>query len=338
MERCISVVTGGAGFIGSHLVDLLISKGHIVRVIDNLIGGQISNLSKHLKESNLVLHEADILKVSPNESVFKGAKYIFHLAGIGDIIPSIEKPGDYFQTNIQGTVNILEASRVNKVKKFVYAASSSCYGIATTPTPETAEINPLYPYAMSKYLGEVAAFHWCNIYKLPVNSICIFNAFGVRAKTTGAYGAVIGVFMRQKISNTPFTVVGNGKQTRDFVYVTDVAEAFYLAAKTDLTGERFNVGSGKPISINHIVELLGGEAVYIPNRPGEPDSTFADIRKISKFLNWSPKISFEEGINKILKNKEDWKSAPLWDKSKIEAATESWFKYMNNTKNHDEKS
>jgi UDP-glucose 4-epimerase len=292
MKRYISVVTGGAGFIGSHLVDLLISKGHIVRVVDNLVGGQISNLSKHLKESNLVLHETDILRISPNESVFSGAKYIFHLAGIGDIVPSIENPSDYFQTNIQGTVNILEAARFNNVKKFVYAASSSCYGLASTPTSETASINPLYPYAMSKYLGEVAAFHWYNIYKLPVNSICIFNAYGVRAKTTGAYGAVIGVFMRQKISNTPFTVVGNGMQTRDFVYVTDVAEAFYLAAKTDLVGERFNVGSGKPISINRIVELLDGEAIYIPKRPGEPDSTFADIKKISNLLNWSPKISF----------------------------------------------
>jgi len=337
MERCISIVTGGAGFIGSHLVDLLISKGHSVRVIDNLIGGQITNLSKHLTESNLEFHQADILKVSPNDSVFKGANYVFHLAGIGDIVPSIEKPSDYFHTNVQGTVNILEASRFNKIKKFVYAASSSCYGIATTPTPETAKIDPLYPYAMSKYLGEVAAFHWWNIYKLPVNSICIFNAYGVRAKTSGAYGAVIGVFMRQKIAKTPYTVVGDGTQTRDFVYVTDVAEAFYLAAISDLTGERFNVGSGKPISVNYIVELLGGETVYIPSRPGEPDSTFADIGKISKFLNWSPTIGFEEGIKKILENKEDWRSAPLWDKSKIEAATENWFKYMNHDKNHEGK-
>lgn len=337
MERCTSIVTGGAGFIGSHLVDLLISKGHSVRVIDNLVGGQITNLSKHLTESNLAFYEADILKVSPNDSVFKGANYVFHLAGIGDIVPSIEKPGDYFQTNIQGTVNILEASRINKIKKFVYAASSSCYGIATTPTPETAKIDPLYPYAMSKYLGEVAAFHWWNIYKLPVNSICIFNAYGVRAKTSGAYGAVIGVFMRQKISKTPYTVVGDGTQTRDFVYVTDVAEAFYLAAISDLAGERFNVGSGNPISVNYIVELLGGEAVYIPSRPGEPDSTLADIGKISKLLNWSPKIVFEEGMKKILENKEDWRSAPLWDKSKIEAATENWFKYMTHNKNHEGK-
>ena len=163
----------------------------------------------------------------------------------------------------------------------VYAASSSCYGLAATPTDEAHPIAPQYPYALSKYQGEQAAFHWHRVYGLPVNSVCIFNAYGPRVRTTGAYGAVFGVFLRQKLAGKPFTVVGDGTQTRDFIYVTDVASAFLAAARTGLRGERFNIGAGDPQSINRLVSLLGGEVVHVPKRPGEPDCTFADIGKIT---------------------------------------------------------
>lgn len=332
MKAPISVVTGGAGFIGSHLVDLLLANGHEVKVIDNLSGGDEKNLVPHFSNNSFSFINQDILEIDPNSEIFRNISYIFHLAGIGDIVPSIEKPKEYFNTNIQGTVRILEAARINQVKKFVYAASSSCYGLAETPTTENSPIDPLYPYAFSKYLGEMSAFHWHNVYKLPVNSICIFNAYGPRVKTTGAYGAVFGVFLKQKLAGKPFTVVGDGNQSRDFVHVSDVANAFLLAAETSISGERFNVGAGNPVSINHLVELLGGKVTYIPKRPGEPEVTYADISKITRLLNWSPKVSFEVGVNQMVEQINDWASAPLWDEANISEATKKWFEFMDSSR------
>src|SRR5207302_6026226 len=200
-------------------------------------------------------------------TLFRSASYVFHFAGIGDIVPSIDKPVDYLAVNVMGTVRCLEAARQAGVSKFVYAASSSCYGIATqVPTPESAPICPEYPYALSKYMGEEALFHWAKIYHLPINSIRIFNAFGLRSRASGAYGAVFGVFLAQKLAGKPFTVVGDGTQRRDFVYVTDVARAFYLAATTERVNETYNLGAGNPQSVNRLVELLGGEVVHLPKR------------------------------------------------------------------------
>ena len=324
----ISIVTGGAGFIGSHLVDLLLSCGHQVRVIDNLSGGHESNLKNHKNNYDLNCEWIDINNIKNDLLVFSDATYCFHLAGIGDIVPSIENPKDYLQTNVQGTVNVLEACRNFGIKKTVYAASSSCYGIAKTPTDEHHTIDPKYPYALSKYLGEKALFHWNKVYNLPVNSICIFNAYGTRVRTTGVYGAVFGVFLKQKLAGKPFTVVGDGKQTRDFVYASDVAEAFYLAALSKTYNERFNVGGGNPQSINYLIELLGGKVSYLPKRPGEPDVTHANISKIQKMLGWHPKISFEKGVNLMLNDINHWKDAPLWDIETIDKATKTWFRYM----------
>jgi len=193
-----------------------------------------------------------------------------------DLAPSIEAPSEYMDTNVQGTVRVLECARHANVRKFVYAASSSCYGLASTPTREDHPIDPQYPYALSKYQGEQAVFHWHRVYRLPVNSICIFNAYGTRVRTTGVYGAVFGVFLKQKLAGKPFTVVGDGTQSRDFVYASDVATAFLAAAQSDISGERFNVGAGNPQTINRLVELLGGDVIHVPKRPGEPDCTFAD--------------------------------------------------------------
>jgi UDP-glucose 4-epimerase len=254
--------------------------------------------------------------------------------GDGNLLQE-EKPLEYFQINNIGTIKILENSRRSSVKKFVYAASSSCYGLAETPTTEESLIAPQYPYALSKYLGEMAAFHWNMVYKLPINSICIFNAYGPRVKTTGAYGAVFGVFLKQKLSGKPFTVVGDGKQSRDFVHVSDVANAFLLAAETSISGERFNVGAGNPMSVNYLVELLGGKVTYIPKRPGEPEVTYADISKISRLLNWSPKVKFEVGVRQMVEQINDWASAPLWDEVTISNATKKWFEFMDSSSSKD---
>ncbi len=327
-KRPIAVVTGGAGFIGSHTVDKLLRENYIVRVIDNLVSGRESNLEKHKTDPRLLCEWRDVCKLNKNNALFKGAKYVFHFAGIGDLIPSIENPEKYMMNNVQGTVKVLECSRENKIKKFVYAASSSCYGLAKIPTKENHPIKPEYPYALSKYLGEESTFHWKKIYDLPVNSIRIFNAYGTRVRTTGAYGAVFGVFLKQKLAGKPFTVVGNGKQKRDFVYVSDVANAFLLAAKTKLVGKIWNLGSGKPQSVNKLIEILKGDVVYIPKRPGEPECTYADITKIKKDLAWKPKIKFKKGVELMLKEIESWRDAPLWDAKKIQKATQSWFKYL----------
>lgn len=321
-----AVVTGGAGFIGGHMVDLLLAEGFRVHVVDNLTGGRLDNLAHHKGDSKLVFQEKDIRHLSADEPIFKGADYVFHFAGIGDIVPSIERPVDYLSTNVMGTVHTLEAARGAGVKKFVYAASSSCYGIATeVPTTESAPIAPQYPYALSKYLGEEAVLHWGQVYGLPVNSVRIFNAYGPRSRTTGAYGAVFGVFLAQKLAGKPFTVVGDGTQTRDFVFVTDLSRAFYLAATSSTTQQIYNVGACNPQSVNRLVELLGGEVIHIPKRPGEPDCTWADIAKIRRELGWEPKISFPEGVAAMLSHIDYWRNAPVWDPASIADATKGWF-------------
>ncbi|HWK44691.1 MAG TPA: NAD-dependent epimerase/dehydratase family protein [Stellaceae bacterium] len=328
MSKSVAVVSGGAGFIGSHMVDLLLDRGYRVRVIDNLVGGRKANLDHHEGNADLECHWTDIRELEAGSPIFDGARFVFHFAGIGDIVPSIEQPIDYMDTNVQGTVRVLECARHARVEKLVYAASSSCYGLAATPTREDHPIQPMYPYALSKYQGEQAVMHWHKVYKLPVNSVCIFNAYGTRVRTTGAYGAVFGVFFRQKLAGKPFTVVGDGSQTRDFIYASDLATAFLAAAETDIVGERFNVGNGKPQSVNHLVDLLGGDVVYVPKRPGEPDCTFADISKITTQLNWRPVVSFEDGVRRMAQQIDHWKDAPLWDPESIATATKNWFKYL----------
>ncbi len=324
----IAIVTGGAGFIGSHVVDLLLDRGFLVRVVDNLTGGHRSNLARHDGNADLACHWRDIRGLDADDPIFDDARFVFHLAGIGDVVPSIERPIDYMEVNIQGTARVLEGARRAGARKVVYAASSSCYGLAQTPTAEDHPIAPQYPYALSKYLGEQAVFHWGQVYRLPVNSICIFNAYGTRVRTTGAYGAVFGVFLRQKLAGAPFTVVGDGTQTRDFVYVTDVARAFLMAAESPVAGERFNLGCGAPQSVNRLVELLGGDVVHVPKRPGEPDCTFADIGKIGAMLGWRPEIEFAQGVRRMLADIERWREAPLWVPLSIAESTKTWFKYL----------
>ena len=277
-----AIVTGGLGFIGSHMVDLLLSKNYSVTVIDNLVGGHLKNISKHLKNKKFKLKKIDIRKRILDKNLFKGVDFIYHFAGIGDLVPSIEQPNNYMMTNVQGTVNVLEAARKAKVKKFVYAASASCYGKTKDIVNENTNISLEHPYALSKFLGEKAAFHWCKVYNLPVISLRIFNAYGPRVRTTGSYGAVLGVFFKQKISNKPLTIVGSGKQYRDFVHVTDVVKAFYKASLTNKSGEFFNIGTGVPQTVNKLAKLIGGKTLHIPDRPGEPMRSCANISKAKK--------------------------------------------------------
>ena len=323
-----ALVTGGAGFIGSHMVDLLLAEGFDVRVIDNLATGHVENLAHHKSNPRLAFEQIDMRDVPADAPIFGGLDFVSHIGGIGDIVPSIERPVAYMHANVNGTIAMLEGSRCAGVTKFVYAASSSCYGLADVPTAETAPIRPEYPYALSKYLGELSALHWAEVYRLPVVSIRMFNVYGPRVRTTGAYGAVFGVFLAQRANGRPLTVVGDGTQRRDFVYVTDVARAFLMAARSDYNGEVFNLGAGNPQSINHLVELIGGPVAHVPRRPGEPDCTWADVGKITRCLGWKPLVPFEEGVGRMLADLDAWASAPVWTPESIAAATGKWFTYL----------
>ena len=322
-----SLVTGGAGFIGSHLVDALLSKGDDITVLDNFSTGRPENLS-HVKDE-IKLVEADLSFYGTWTKYFKGVDRVFHLAALADIVPSIENPDTYYQANVTGTFNVMKACKKFNVGKVVYSASSSCYGIPdVVPTPESAEIRPQYPYALTKFLGEQIVLHWSHVYGVPSVSTRLFNVYGPRSRTSGTYGAVFGVFLAQKLNKKPFTVVGDGTQTRDFTYVEDVTSALLTASESNLKGEIINIGSDNTYSVNNVVELLGGEVVYIPKRPGEPDCTWADISKVKKLLKWSPTVSIEQGIKNLLDNIDYWSEAPVWDANSISIATKKWFEYL----------
>ena len=327
-----AIVTGGAGFIGSHLVERLLADGHEVVVLDNLAVGREKNLSRALETGRCTLHRVDIRDKLALTTLFQGVHTVYHLAALADIVPSIEKPVEYFTSNVDGTFNVVEAARICGIKRLVYAASSSCYGIpGSYPTPEDAPIRPQYPYALTKYLGEQIALHWGSVYDIPTVSLRFFNVFGPRARTSGTYGAVFGVFLAQKLAGKPFTVVGDGTQTRDFTFVTDIVDGVVAAANSDLRDEILNLGSGGTYSVNELCRLLGGQIQHIPKRPGEPDCTFADTTKARDLLGWSARTSFEDGVRIMLEHIGDWRDAPLWDAQSIANATKVWFEHLGAT-------
>lgn len=328
--RCI--VTGASGFIGSHLVDALLADGHEVLGIDDLSTGRLKNLDAACSRAGFRFLEKNICTVSKTDLPFAGCDWFFHLAGRADLVPSIVNPEDYFQVNVEGTFRALQLARELGVKRFLYAASSTCYGIPDVyPTPETAPCKPEHPYALTKLMGEEMVMHWHRVYQLPTLSLRLFNVYGPRSRTTGAYGAVFGVFLKQKLAGVPFTVVGDGSQTRDFTFVSDVASAFLAAAKSNAQGEIFNIGSGHSYAVNRLVELLGGDKEFIPRRPGEPDCTFADTQQITSRIGWNPSIPLEEGVARMMAVIDDWRDAPLWNQSTIAEATADWFRHLGHT-------
>lgn len=330
------IVTGAAGFIGSHVVDRLLSQGHIVVGIDDLTTGRVGNLDRATVNSDFRFLQSDVRAITAAGVELASVDWFFHLAGRADLVPSIVDPGDYFRVNVEGTFNALQVARELGVQKFLYAASSTCYGIPDTyPTPESCPCRPEHPYALTKFLGEQMVMHWNQVYHLPAISLRLFNVYGPRSRTTGAYGAVFGVFLRQKLAGKPFTVVGDGSQTRDFTFVEDVASAFVAAAGSKIAGEILNVGSGHTYAVNRLVELLGGDKTFLPKRPAEPDCTFADTAKITEKLGWSPSVSLEAGVERMLEVIDDWRDAPLWDTQSISTATEQWFRQLGK---NDEKS
>jgi len=302
MDKKNCLVTGGTGFIGSHLVARLLKDGHKVRVLYKHSAKSLSQLKNH---KNLLMLKMDVSIYSKKlEDCFRGIDWVFHLAGKTKSSSSIKDSSDYHRVNVNGTLYVLEASRKAKVKKFLYAASSACYGEADIfPTPETAAVNPQYPYALTKYLGELYALSWGKIYKIPVISLRLFDIYGTPVNKFGSFGPLLSIFMAQKLKGIPLTVAGDGRQRRDFTFVSDVVEAFLVAAKSKISNEVFNVGSGETHTINEMVKFIGGKVTYIPKQFDKRDCNFADISKIKKMLGWEPKVSFLDGMRKVMEAK-----------------------------------
>jgi UDP-glucose 4-epimerase len=326
-RKCL--VTGGAGFIGSHLVERLLSDGYQVTCLDNLSTSSTRNIEPFQNNEHFSFMHADINDEPKLAEACAGIDWLFHLAALADIVPSVEHPRSYHRANVDGTVAVLEAARIAGFKRLIYAASYCCYGLPSVfPTPETERIEPMYPYALTKRIAEEYVLHWHKVYGLPTVCLRLTNVYGPRSRTTGAYGAVFGVFLAQKLAGKPFTLVGDGWQTRDFVFVSDVVDAFVKAAASESVGESFNVGSGGTHSIRRLLDILVGDVVHVPKRPGEPDCTFADISKIKKYLNWQPQVQFEDGVKIMVDHIEDWREAPVWDVASVDRATRKWFECL----------
>ena len=326
------LVTGGAGFIGANFVEHLNNKGHEnITIIDNLSTGNKKNI-EGLRYSKFV--EADLSNIGDWVAFARHCDVVVHFAALADIVPSIENPLDYYNSNVTATINLLEAIKENRnLQKFIYSASSSCYGLTESlPTKEVTPVRPEYPYAMTKLMGEQLALHYRKVYQLPIVSLRYFNVYGPKSRTNGTYGAMFGTFLAQYLANKPLTIVGDGSQKRDFIYVSDVCDAIYTAVTKQCSSEVYNVGTGQSVSVKYIADLISENNVCIPQRPGEPFETLADINRISSELGWSAKINIVDGISKLKKNLDYWREAPVWTPETIDLATKDWFKYLGRNK------
>jgi len=291
------VVTGGAGFIGSNLVDALIQDGVEVIVLDDLSTGKVENINQ---EATFLKHDLSSIDENKLIKIFTKVDIVFHLAALARVQPSIDNPFPYHHANVTSTLNILYAAHKANVKKVVYSASSSCYGdTLKIPQEEDDPTNPLSPYGLQKYIGEQYCRMFSQVYNLETVSLRYFNVYGERMSLEGAYCLVTGIFARQMQKGKPLTITNDGKQRRDFTYVGDVVQANILAAKHSKTfnGDVFNIGNGKNVSINEIADMFGGQKTYGEKRL-EPFATLANNQKAKTILNWQPKGNLSEWIKK----------------------------------------
>lgn len=294
-----AIVTGGAGFIGSHLVDALISDGIEVSVIDNLSTGKKENLNPRAKFFNV-----DVCNLNDIKHLFSGIDIVFHLAAVASVQYSIENPKETNDINVGGTLNVLLSAKEAGVKRLVFSSSSSVYGdVDKIPTDESCKINPKSPYALHKYTGELYCRLFSEIYNLETVCLRYFNVYGPRQNPNGAYASVIAKFSDLKRNKEVLTITGDGSQTRDFIFVEDVARANIFAAKSDRVskGEVINIGSGKKYSVNEIAKIIGGPTKNIPQRV-EPKDSMADISLAKFLLDWEPNTSLEDGLSILLQN------------------------------------
>lgn len=289
------LVTGGAGFIGSHLVERLHTLGHKVRVLDNLSQGRAEWIHPSAE-----FIEGDITDLSLCRRVCEGVAGVFHLAAMSKVAPSIDKFEFCTEQNIIGTQNLLIAARDAKIRKLVYSGSSTYYGNGAPPQTENSLPNCLNPYAVSKYVGEQFCEIFTRLYRLPTVTLRYFNVYGPRQPAVGAYALVLGIFLDQHRRGEPLTIHGDGSQRRDFIHVSDVVEANLAAYASDVEGTVLNVGSGTNISIKEIADLISSQQVHLARRTGDAEVTLADISRIKSLLSWKPQISFAEGLKLLL--------------------------------------
>lgn len=293
------VVTGGAGFIGSHLTDKLIELGHDVIVVDNLLLGKKKFVNKQAK-----FYKVDIRNLKKLIKIFKGVEVIFHQAADPRLPVSIVDPVSTHEINVTGTLNVLEAARLNNVKKVIFASSCATYGGLPLPIKEENEQRPLSPYGLHKKIGEEYCRLFSSLYNLEIVCLRYFNVFGPRKLADGGYPMVIPIFLKQRLEGVALTIVGDGKQTRDYVYVSDVVEANIKAWQSNIKdGEAINIGSGCQVSVNEIANLIGGKTKNVPERKGEMKFIEADNTKAKELLGWEPKIGLREGVGRL---KEEW--------------------------------
>lgn len=294
-----SLVTGGAGFIGSNLVDKLIELGHDVTVIDNESAECNEKFYWNLKASN---HKLDVCDYEFTRDLYDDIDYVFHLAAESRLQPAINNPIEAVSKNCVGTTTVLQCAREAGVKKVIYSSTSSGYGLNPWPNHEEQPDDCLNPYSVSKIAAEKLCKMYTDLYGLKTIVFRYFNVYGERSPTVGQYAPVIGIFLKQKNSNQPLTIVDDGTQRRDFVHVYDVAEANILAAITDIPdeyyGQVFNVGNGENISILEIAQMISDNYIHIDSRPGEAKTTLANIDKIKKVFDWTPKINVKDWILK----------------------------------------
>lgn len=299
------LITGGAGFIGSHLSenlknDLRVKK---IYIIDNLTSGSKKNISILLKNKKIKFIKQDIKNINKIKNYFNNISVVFHLAGLVDVATSINNPIKYIKNNLLGTLNVLECMKFSNVKKIIFAASSSCYGnVGKNSISESQKVNPESPYAYTKNSAEELIKLFSKMNKINFISFRLFNVYGPRAKMTGNYASVISIFLRQKKKNKPLTIVGDGNQSRDFVHVVDVVEAFKKAIFSKNKNKIYNIGTGKSVTINKIANIFGGEKKFIPKRPGDLRFSKAKILKIKKDLKWIPKRKLKKSIQELIKN------------------------------------
>lgn len=299
----IDIVTGANGFIGKHMVAALEAKGRNVVKFDL---------------------PADIRK--PITLVPDKIDTIYHFAGLSNIVPSIKNPRDYYEANTTGTFNLIEAARLAGCRKFVYAASSGCYGQnPVPPISESHSCNPHQPYALTKYLGEQIVMHYGKVYGMAVASLRIFNAYGNGCLTKTTCPSMLNIFLAQKANGKPLTIVGNGTQSRDWVYVDDAVKAFMLVAESG--AGIYNLATGIPTSVNRIAEILGGDAVHVPERGGEPHCIYGNNSRLRE-LGWEPGVSIEEGLALMLENLDYWKNEKVFTADGIQGETAEWEKRL----------
>ena len=291
------VVVGGAGFIGSNIVEALVARGDEVHVIDDLSAGKREHV-----DPGATLHVLDMMQYEAIVPVIAGADTVFHLAAIPRVQYSIEQPRETNEINVGGMVNVLTAAKEGGVRRVVYSASSSAYGDQEVmPLHEDMPANPLSPYGLQKYIGELYCTLYHTVYGLETVSLRYFNIYGKNQDPEGAYALVIGKFLRQKAEGVPITITGDGEQTRDFTHVRDVVRANIMASESTRVGkgEVINIGAGKNASINRLAELIGGPVEHIPARL-EPKHTLADTSRAKELLGWEPTVELEEGVRELL--------------------------------------